>query len=68
MIRKSTRCTSARDARTIESKMRAELGRGNWGVLDSRPGSTLAEFLKAHFLPFIQTEFKTKPNSRDYCA
>ena len=66
MIRKSTRCTNAKDARTVEGKIRSELGRGNWGVLDSKPRLTLAELLKDHFLPFVETEFKTKPNSRDY--
>jgi integrase len=65
-IRRSSRCTNAKDARTVEGKIRSELARGNWGVLDSKPRLTLAEFLKGHFLPFVETEFKTKPNSRDY--
>jgi integrase len=68
MIRKSTRCSNAKDARTVEGKIRSELGRGNWGVLDPKPRLTLAEFLKGHFLPFVETEFNTKPNSRDYYA
>jgi integrase len=68
MIRKSTRCTNAKDARTVEGKIRSELGRGNWGVLDSKSRLTLAEFLKGQFLPFVETEFKTKPNSHDYYA
>ena len=66
MIRKSTRCTSAKDARTVEGKIRSELGKGNWGVLESKPRVTLAEFLKGDFLPFVETEFQTKPNSGDY--
>src|SRR5215471_8692710 len=68
IIRKSTRCSNAKDARTVEGKIRSELGRGNWGVLDSKPRLRLGELLKGHFLPFIETEFKTKPNSRDYYA
>src|SRR6516162_2179887 len=66
VIRKSTRCSNAKDARTVEGKIRAELGKGNWGVLAAKPRLTLAEFLKDHFLPFVETEFSTKPNSRDY--
>jgi hypothetical protein len=37
MIRKSTRCTSAKDARTVEGKIRSELGKGNWGILEATP-------------------------------
>jgi hypothetical protein len=68
LIRKSSRCSNAKDGRTVEGKIRSELGRGNWGVLDSKPRLTLAQLLKSHFLPFVQTEFRTKPNSRDYYA
>ena len=68
VIRKSSRCSSAKDARTVEGKIRSELGKGNWGVLDMRARLTLAELLKDHFLPFVETEFKAKPNSRDYYA
>jgi integrase len=68
VIRKSTRCTSAKDARTVEGKIRSELGKGNWGVLESKPHVTLGEFLKRDFLPFVETQFQTKPNSRDYYA
>lgn len=66
VIRKSTRCTSAKDARAIEGKIRSELARGNFGILDAKPRLTLAEFLKRDFLPFVETQFETKPNSRDY--
>jgi integrase len=68
VIRKSSRCSSAKDARTVEGKIRSELGKGNWGVLDVRARLTSAELLKDHFLPFVETEFKDKPNSRDYYA
>ena len=57
MIRKSTRCTNAKDARIVEGKIRAELGRGNFGILKAKPRLTLAEFLKHDFLPSIETEF-----------
>jgi len=66
LVRKSTRCRSAKDARAIEGKLRSELAKGNFGILDAKPRLTLAEFLKRDFLPFIKTEFQAKPNSRDY--
>ncbi len=66
VIRKSTRCTSAKDARTVEGTIRSQLAKGNFGILEAKPRLTLAEFLKGDFMPFIETEFQTKPNSGDY--
>ena len=66
VIRKSTRCASAKDARTVEGTIRSQLAKGNFGILEFKPRLTLAEFLKGDFLPFVETEFQTKPNSRDY--
>lgn len=66
LIRKSTRCTNAKDARTVEAKLRSELARGNFGILECKARATLAEFLKADFEPFIRTEHKSKPNTLDY--
>lgn len=66
LIRKSTRCTSAKDARAVEGKLRSELAKSNFGILEAKPRLTLAEFLKRDFLPFVQTEFQAKQNSRDY--
>ena len=37
-------------------------------VSTATPQVTLAEFLKRDFLPFVETQFQTKPNSRDYYA
>jgi integrase len=66
MIRKSTRCANAKDARVVEGKIRAELGKGNFGILKAKPRMTLAEFLKHDFLPFVETEFKAKANTKSY--
>jgi integrase len=66
VIRKSTRCTSAKDARTVEGTIRSQLAKGNFGILEAKPRLTLAELLKGDFLPFVETEFQTKPNSGDY--
>jgi integrase len=66
VIRKSTRATDRKLARAIEGKIRSELARGNFGILETRLAPTLAEFLKRDFLPFVRAQFETKPNSRDY--
>jgi hypothetical protein len=39
----ATRCTNAKDARTVAGKIRSELGKGNWGILESKPPITFAE-------------------------
>jgi integrase len=66
MIRKSTRCANAKDARTVEGKIRSELGKGNWGILEATPAPTLAEFLNRDFLPYSESKFKEKPGSFQY--
>src|SRR5574337_1468157 len=53
LIRKSTRATDAKTARSIEGKMRAELAKGNWGILEKKPAPKLAEFLEKEFLPYV---------------
>jgi integrase len=66
LIRKSTRATDKKTARTIEGTMRAELAHGNRGILEKKPAPTLMEFLKEDFEPFIKTEHKSKPHTLDY--
>ena len=66
VIRKSTRCSSAKDARTVEGKIRSELGKGNWGVLEAKPRLTLDEFLRKDFLPYTESKFQSTPKTRDY--
>jgi integrase len=66
LIRKSTRATDAKTARSIEGKMRAELARGNWGILEKKAAPTLAVFLRKEFEPFTRTRFVTKPKSLTY--
>jgi integrase len=66
LIRKSTRCGSAKDARTVEGRIRSELGKGNWGILQSKPRTTLAEFLREDFLPYTESKFQSTRKTRDY--
>ena len=66
LIRKSTRATSAKDARSIEGKLRSELARGNWDVLEANPAPTLADFLRKEFLPFVESKHAAKPATLRY--
>jgi|SRR5579862_4812506 len=66
LIRKSTRATNAKTARSIEGTIRAELAKGNWGILEKTAAPTLSEFLKKEFQPFTETRFTTKPKTLDY--
>ncbi len=58
LIRKSTRATDAKTARSIEGKMRAELARGNWGILERKPTPVLSDFLSKDFLPYVDSTAK----------
>jgi len=65
-IHKCTRVTDAKTARGIESRIRSELARGNWGILELKPAPTLKEFLTKDFLPFTRTRFSSKVKTLDY--
>jgi hypothetical protein len=47
-------------------KLRSELARGNWGILEVKRAPALREFLKKEFLPFTQTRFARKAKTRQY--
>ena len=65
-VHKCTRATDAKTARSIESTIRAELAKGNWGILERKPAPTLKEFLNKDFLPFTRTRCAGKPKTREY--
>ncbi len=66
LIQKRTRATTAKDARAIEAKLRSELARGNFGILEVRPRSTLADFLRRDFLPYVEANCAAKPETVKY--
>ena len=66
LIHKATRARTKKDARTIESTLRSELAKGNWGILEMKPSPKLGEFIKKDFLPFTRTRFAGKAKSRQY--
>ncbi len=65
-IHKCTRATDAKTARSIEATLRAELAKGNWGILERKPAPTLKEFLSKDFLPFTRTRFAGKAKTLEY--
>jgi len=66
-ILKRTKVAHIDDARAIESAIRTELERGNYGILKPKPMPSLAEFLKGDFLPFVESRFRqSKPNTAIY--
>ena len=65
-IHKCTRATDAKSARSIESKIRSELARGNRGILEMKPAPTLKDFLSKDFLPFTRTRCAGKVKTRLY--
>jgi integrase len=65
-IHKCTRATDAKSARSIEAKIRSELAKGNWGILEVKPAPTLKEFLSKDFLPFTRTRFTGRAKTLEY--
>jgi integrase len=65
LVRKSTRATDAKTARSIESKIRAELARANWGILERKASPTLTHFLEKDFLPYADST-AAKPSTASY--
>lgn len=66
VIRESREFTNAKDARFVEGKIRAELARGNWDILEKKAAPIVADFLKKDFRPFIETSFAKKSKILDY--
>jgi len=65
-INKSTRASNMKTARIIESRIRAELALGNFGTLEMKSSPTLADFLSADFLPYVEAKHEAKPNTLEY--
>ena len=66
VIRKSTRATSLKNARSIEAQIKAELAKSNFGILEAKSKQTLSEFLTKDFVPFTEGKFKDKKKTLDY--
>jgi integrase len=66
LIHKATKAVTMRDALDIQARIRTELAKGNWGILEAKPIVTLGEFLRRDFLPFVETKHAAKPATLRY--
>lgn len=67
LVRRSTGCTTAKAARVVESNLRVELAKGNWGILEPREAvPTLGHFIEQSFLPHIKKVFPADSRTLDY--
>ena len=68
LIRESTKQGNDRKARNIESAHRTSLANGLVGIREKKPVSSLADFLKNDFVPFVKTKHAAKSGTAEYYA
>jgi integrase len=66
LIHRSTHATTHKAAKAIEAKIRTELEKGDWGILQRKAAPTLEEFFKKDFLTFVKTRSALKPKTLEY--
>lgn len=67
LVRRSTGCSTAKAARVVESNLRVELAKGNWGILEPRESvPTLAHFIEQSFLPHMGKVFPAESRTLAY--
>ncbi len=62
-FRESTKQTNKRVAEQIEAAHKTSLAKGEVGIRDKKPVSTLEQFMEQDFLPFVRTTKASKPNT-----
>lgn len=62
-IRESTKTGNKRIAEQIEAARKTQLAKGEVGIREKKPVSTLQKFLEDDFLPFVRTTKSAKPNT-----
>ena len=66
-IFRSTKTTDKRTAEDIEATIRAELAKGNVGILERKAPApsipTLGDFARTRFLSWAESTFKAKPKT-----
>ncbi len=65
-IRESTKQTNKRVAEQIEAAHKTSLAKGEVGIRDRVPISTLKDFAEQDFMPFIESRFQNKPKTLEY--
>jgi site-specific recombinase XerD len=66
VIEESTGQSNKEVARQMEAAHRTALAKGEVGIRERKPTTTLAEFAKRNFLPHVRTTFAAKPKTREY--
>ena len=62
-IRESTKVTNKRAAEQMEAARKTQLAKGEVGIKDRKPSSTLKAFLTNSFLPFFEATKREEPNT-----
>src|ERR1022692_3925209 len=65
-IRESTKQGNPRVARQIEAGHKTALAKGEVGIREKTSIPTLKDFSERDFLPFVESQFKDKPNTLAY--
>jgi integrase len=65
-IRESTKQTNKRVAEQIEAAHKTSLAKGEVGIRDRLPVSTLRLFIEQDFQPFVASRFQNKPKTLEY--
>lgn len=66
LIRESTRQTNDKVARQREAAHRTSLAKGEVGIREKKPVLTLAEFLRKHFVPYVESKHAAKQGTLEY--
>lgn len=66
LIRESTKQGNDKVARQMESAHRTSLAKGEVGIREKKATTSLEDFLKHEFLPYVETRHATKPNTLRY--
>ncbi|MFN7542826.1 MAG: tyrosine-type recombinase/integrase [Acidobacteriota bacterium] len=62
-IRRSTKQTNRRVAEQMEAAHKTQLAKGEVGIAERKPTTTLAAFATKEFLPFVETTSAEKPRT-----
>ncbi len=65
-IRESTNQSNRRVAEQIEAAHKTSLAKGEVGIRDRKPVPTLRQFAEQDFLPFVESTFAAKRNTKAY--
>ncbi len=65
LVHRSTGFANKKAAGRVESRVRSEIINGNWGIVERKAAPLLSDFLKADFLPYVDST-AAKPSTATY--